>query len=151
MGEEEDPFKPVILRKSKGGGRGGGSSGGSGASSSSAAKSQQAVNQAMRQGQPVETLKKPAAGSNKQLTGAQAAKLENETEEFKHEKVSQDLRKTIQQARQAKGWSQSDLAKQINENVKVVQEHERGGIPNQSVLAKMERQLGVKLRGNKKK
>lgn len=128
MGEEEPPeFQPVVLRKNKNksAGRGGG---GGGAVTSS--KDPQAVNKAMRQGAPVETVKKPAAGQNKQLTGAQAAKIENETEEFKHEKVSQDLRKAIQQARQAKGWSQSDLAKQINENVKVVQEHERGGIPN---------------------
>jgi len=66
------------------------------------------------------------------------------------ERVSGDMRKTIQQARQAKGMSQADLAKAINENSKVVQEYEKGSaIPNANVLGKMEKHLGVKLRGKK--
>lgn len=44
--------------------------------------------------------------------------------------------------------SQSELAKLINEQPKVVQEYENGkAVPNQAVLAKMEKVLGVKLRG----
>ncbi|KAI9124910.1 hypothetical protein K1719_004237 [Acacia pycnantha] len=54
----------------------------------------------------------------------------------------------IQKARLEKKMSQADLAKQINERPQVVQEYENGkAVPNQAVLAKMERVLGVKLRG----
>lgn len=51
------------------------------------------------------------AGTNKQhVTTKNTAKLDRETEELKHEKVSLDLGKCIQQARQNKGFSQKDLA-----------------------------------------
>ncbi|KAJ0799808.1 putative RNA-directed DNA polymerase transcription factor Lambda-DB family [Helianthus annuus] len=54
----------------------------------------------------------------------------------------------IQKSRIEKKLSQADLAKQINERPQVVQEYENGkAVPNQMVLAKMERVLGVKLRG----
>lgn len=50
-------------------------------------------------------------GQNKQhVTTKNTAKLDRETEELKHGKVSLDLGKVIQQGRQAKGWSQKDLA-----------------------------------------
>lgn len=57
--------------------------------------------------------------------------------------------KTIQQARQAKGLTQKDLATKINEKPTVVNEYESGKAvnPNQQILMKMERVLGVKLRG----
>jgi len=54
----------------------------------------------------------------------------------------------MQQARVAKEWTQADLARQINEKQQVINEYEQGkAIPNQQVLAKLERALGVKLRG----
>ena len=44
--------------------------------------------------------------------------------------------------------SQAELAKQINERPQVVQEYKNGkAVPNQAMLAKMERVLGVKLWG----
>lgn len=50
-------------------------------------------------------------GQNKQhVTTKNTAKLDRETEELKHDKVTLDLGKTMQQGRQAKGWSQKDLA-----------------------------------------
>lgn len=50
-------------------------------------------------------------GQNKQhVTTKNTAKLDRETEELKHDRVPLDLGKTIQQGRQAKGWSQKDLA-----------------------------------------
>jgi len=36
--------------------------------------------------------------------------LDRETEELKHEKITHDVGKAIMQARQAKGWSQKELA-----------------------------------------
>ena len=52
------------------------------------------------------------------------------------------------QGRLAKKLTQAQLAQQINECPQVVQEYESGkAIPNQQILAKLERVLGVKLRG----
>lgn len=50
-------------------------------------------------------------GQNKQhATVKNTAKLDRETEELKHDTVPLDVGKLIQQGRQAKGWSQKDLA-----------------------------------------
>ena len=79
------------------------------------------------------------------------AKLDRETEELKHEKVSMDVGKLIQKARQAKNMTQKDLATKICEKPQVVTEYEGGkAVPNQAILAKMERALEVKLRGKDK-
>lgn len=47
--------------------------------------------------------------------GAGARKLEESTEDFKHNTVNKDLSKAIQQARLAKKLTQAQLATQINE------------------------------------
>lgn len=53
--------------------------------------------------------------------------------------------------RQAKSWTQADLAKQICEKQTVVNEYESGkAVPNQQILAKMERALGIRLRGKER-
>lgn len=62
--------------------------------------------------------------------------------------VSVDVAQTIMKARSDKGLTRKDLATKINEKPTVVQEYETGkAIPNQQTLGKMERCLGVKLRG----
>jgi len=116
---------------------------------SGALRSQQAINAAQRQGLDIETNKKWAAGGNKQhSTTKNTTKLDRETEELHHEKVSLDLSKAIQQARQAKGMNQKELATKINEKPQVIGEYEAGkAIPNQQIITKLERALGVKLRG----
>jgi len=115
----------------------------------SALKSEQAVNTARRMGVAVETAQKFGAASNKQHgTTLNTAKLDRETEELKHDKVPLDVGKLIMQGRQAKGLSQKDLATKINEKPQIVTEYEAGrGIPNQMVLGKIERVIGMKLRG----
>lgn len=112
-------------------------------------KTQQALSAAQRQGVEIETSKKYAGGQNKQhLASKNTAKLDRETEELHHEHVTLDTAKLIQQARQAKGWTQKDLATKINEKQQVVNEYESGkAIPNNAVMSKLERNLGVKLRG----
>lgn len=115
----------------------------------SAMKSEQAVNAARRQGVAVETQVKWGGGANKQhVTTKNTAKLDRETEELKHDKVPLDLGKLIQQGRQGKGMSQKDLATKVNEKAQVINDYEAGrGIPNQMVIGKIERALGIKLRG----
>ncbi|KAG7175842.1 Endothelial differentiation-related factor 1-like, partial [Homarus americanus] len=71
------------------------------------------------------------------------AKLDRETEELKHEKISPDVGRLIQQGRQGKNWTQKDLATRINEKPQVIQEYEQGkAVPNQNVLGKIERAIG---------
>ncbi|XP_010911727.2 multiprotein-bridging factor 1c [Elaeis guineensis] len=115
-------------------------------------KNSKAVNQAIRAGAGVETLKKFDGGSNKKAWTAEPAvharKLDESTEPAGFERVGAEVRQAIQKARLAKKMSQAELAKHINERVQVVQEYESGkAVPNQAVLAKMERVLDVKLRG----
>ncbi|KAF2303905.1 hypothetical protein GH714_024355 [Hevea brasiliensis] len=128
-------WEPVVLRKSK--------------PRAQDLRDHKAVNQALRSGAPVQTIKKFDAGSNKKAaTVVNARKLDEETEPAALEKASTEVRQAIQKARLEKKMSQSELAKLINEQPKVVQEYENGkAVPNQAVLAKMEKVLGVKLRG----
>ncbi len=117
-----------------------------------AAKSASVVNAARRRGDEVSTEQKYGAASNRQHgTSLNTAKLDRETEELKHDKVSMGVGKLIQQGRQAKGWTQKELATKICEKPQVVTEYEQSkAVPNQQILAKLERCLGIKLRGKDK-
>lgn len=117
--------------------------------SSAQAKSKQAVAAAMRRGEEVETTKKWAAGQNKQhVVTKNTAKLDSETEELHHERVPLEVGKAIQKGRQDRGLTQKDLATKINEKPQVIADYECGkAIPNNQVMGKLERALGMKLRG----
>jgi len=113
---------------------------------------QKAINAARRQGTAVSTASKYGAAQNTQKgTTLNTAKLDAETEELKHATVDLNVGKLIQQGRQAKGWTQKDLATKICEKPQVVTEYEQGkAIPNQNVIGKIERAIGLKLRGKDK-
>ena len=65
--------------------------------------------------------------------------------------MSTELKTNLMKARLEKKLTQAQLAQQINELPKVVQDYEAGkAIPNQAIISKMERALGVKLRPAKK-
>lgn len=115
-------------------------------------KSQQALNAAQRSGVEIETAKKYSAGQNKQHSANKnTAKLDRETEELHHDKISLDVARLIMQGRQAKNLTQKDLATKINEKQQVINEYESGkAIPNNVVFGKLERALGMKLRGKDK-
>ncbi|KAG4104171.1 multi protein bridging factor 1-domain-containing protein [Neocallimastix lanati (nom. inval.)] len=118
-------------------------------------KNNSQLNAAAREGAILSTEKKlnvALGGLNKgkSTEGQRAAKIDRDTGEngFHINTVSGDLAKIIQQARQAKGWTQKELATKICEKPQVINEYESGKAkPNQQILAKMERNLGVKLRG----
>merc|ERR1712032_1115732 len=118
---------------------------------SAAAKKPSSVNQALRSGGQVETIKKYNAGGNSQRSASgNIGKIDDEDEELSHQKVGTELKKLIIQGRTAKKMSQSALAQAINEKPQVIQEYESGkAIPNNQILGKLERALGVKLRGKK--
>eukprot|EP00879_Flechtneria_rotunda_P004813 GHRR01005086.1.p3 GENE.GHRR01005086.1~~GHRR01005086.1.p3 ORF type:complete len:100 (+),score=25.74 GHRR01005086.1:393-692(+) len=97
------------------------------------------------------------AGQNKPggvatSSGKAAFKLEQETEDFHHERVSTELKKQIVQARTAKKLTQAQLGQLINEKPQIIQDYESGkAIPNPQVLSKLSRVLGVTLRKNSAK
>jgi putative transcription factor len=69
---------------------------------------------------------------------------------MKLQTVSMDLRLALAQARAAKGLSQKDFAQKLNIPATVIQDYESGkAIPNNGLIAKMERALGAKLPRNK--
>ena len=110
----------------------------------------QALSQALKAGVPVEAEKKYSAGGNKQhASGIAAHKLDsNEIDSFHIDTVKMDVSRAIQQGRQDLGISQKELAQKINEKPQIVNEYEAGkAVPNQQILGKLERVLGIKLRG----
>uniref|UniRef100_A0A5B7C6Q8 Putative multiprotein-bridging factor 1b-like n=1 Tax=Davidia involucrata TaxID=16924 RepID=A0A5B7C6Q8_DAVIN len=123
------------------------------APTAAAKKDEKAVNAARRMGAEIETIKKFNATTNKAAsssTSLNTRKLDDETENLSHERVPNELKKNIMQARINKKLTQSQLAQVINEKPQVIQEYESGkAIPNQQIITKLERALGVKLRGKK--
>ncbi|RHW69128.1 Multiprotein-bridging factor 1 [Trypanosoma brucei equiperdum] len=110
------------------------------------------ANRALQRGGNVEVIKKEHFRSNVQKggPGANAKRLDEDTETLKVKRVDNGLRLAIQKARQAKGWTQQMLAQQIAERVGVVTEYENGkAVPEERVLVKMERAFGIHLRGVK--
>merc|ERR1711869_110186 len=128
-------WNPVVMRKYKPGG-------------AAAKPTPVSMSAAMRAGN-VEQVKKYSAGNKNSAAHANAAKLDADTENLTHQKVSSELKKLIMQARTAKKMTQAQLAQAINEKPQTVQEYEQGkAIPNNQILGKMERALGVKLSGS---
>ncbi|PKA46865.1 Multiprotein-bridging factor 1b [Apostasia shenzhenica] len=139
VGPITQDWEPVVIRKK--------------APNSAAKKDEKAVNAARRSGADIETVKKSNAGTNKAAsssTSLNTRKLDEETENLSHDRVPSELKKNIMQARLDKKLTQAQLAQFINEKPQVIQEYESGkAIPNQQIIGKLERVLGVKLRGKK--
>jgi putative transcription factor len=113
-------------------------------------KSKDALTQAQRNGGAILSEKKQHINPHTKTEGSKIAKVDRMTDEgvFEVQKVSVSVSKAIQDGRRAKELTQKDLATKINEKPQIVAEYESGkGTPNQQVLAKMERVLGIKLRG----
>ncbi|KAJ9055908.1 multiprotein-bridging factor 1, variant 2 [Entomophthora muscae] len=114
------------------------------------ARSSSAINAARRAGAVVETGKKYTGGSNKGADPEfqRKAKIDAETDAVPPPSLGLDVGKAIQKYRQEKGWTQKDLGQRINEKSNVINDYEMGrAIPNQQLISKIERNLGVKLRG----
>lgn len=72
-------------------------------------------------------------------------KIENETEELSHKKIDVDTGKQIMQARQAKGWTQKELAQKLNVKSAVINDYENGrGILDRLLLNRIKNILGIK-------
>ncbi|RYR07536.1 hypothetical protein Ahy_B05g074904 isoform B [Arachis hypogaea] len=101
-------WEPVVLHKSR--------------PKAQDLRNPKAVNQALRSGAEVQTIKKFDGGSNRKPgPGINARKLEEGTEPAALERVAVEVRQAIQKARLDKKMSQAELAKQINERPQVKQ------------------------------
>lgn len=108
------------------------------------------INAARRAGAIIATEKKYTGGQNKvgNTEGQHLTKVDRENEVAPPKTVDKEVGKAMAAARQAKQWTQKDLGTKVNEKPSVINDYEAGrAIPSQQVLGKLERALGVKLRG----
>ncbi|KDR81368.1 hypothetical protein GALMADRAFT_152239 [Galerina marginata CBS 339.88] len=107
---------------------------------------------ARRTGAVVATDKKVTAGGNKAHQGTdhqRIAKLDRENEVAPPPKIAPSVGRAMQDARLELKFSQKDVAQKVNEKPSVIQDYESSkAIPNPQILGKLERVLGVKLRGS---
>ena len=88
----------------------------------------------------------PRGPSSVAKNGMSMSELEADTDNLGIAKVSNELKKAIQQARMAKKMNQKELAAALQIDAKTINEYESGkAIPNNQLIAKMERTLGAKL------
>ncbi|KIY67688.1 MBF1-domain-containing protein [Cylindrobasidium torrendii FP15055 ss-10] len=110
------------------------------------------LNGARRVGAVVGTDKKITSGSNKAHQGTdhqRIAKLDRENEVAPPAKVAPSVGRAMMDARLEAKLTQKDVAMKINEKPTVLQDYESGkATPNPQILGKLERALGVKLRGS---
>lgn len=113
------------------------------------AKTQAQLNAARRAGAVVGTEKKyGSSNTTSNPEGQKLAKLDDTDDVVGVKKVDMSVGKAIQQGRQEKKLTQKDLATKVNEKPQVINDYEAGrAIPNQQILGKLERALGIKLRG----
>ncbi|KAA6404111.1 MAG: putative transcriptional coactivator multiprotein bridging factor [Streblomastix strix] len=124
--------EPIVIRKSN--------------PKPKAVKNDAQLAQAMQSGLEVESKKK-----GKQVETAVSKKqLEDDTGDapMKIPTITREQGLAIQRARCDQKLTQAQLAQRINEPVKIINEYETGsGVPSNKVLSKLERTLGIKLRG----
>ena len=125
--------------------------GASGGGGNKKSLSESEANRIGQQGNGVDVVKKQSnSNQHSNGLGPNARKLDDDHENFKVKKVDFKLTVAIQKARQLKGWTQAELGKEINEKATVVTEYENGkAVPVEAVVVRMEKALGVHLRGAK--
>ena len=92
----------------------------------------------------------PVGNKNHTNASINAKNLENDHESTKVKTISHDIKVWIQKGRQAKNWTQKDLAQQINEKQSIITDYETGrAVPNEQILQKIEKVLMIYIRGSK--
>lgn len=90
------------------------------------------------------------AGRNRQnqiVTPAKKIEEKIENDEYTAPKISHEMQLQIQQARQAKNWTQKQLAQACNIQMSIIRYYENGtAYPNQQDIQKMSKALGVVLK-----
>lgn len=110
-----------------------------------AKKGEQAVSDAVRRGEQVETVRKKSGNKNRPLP-ENLRKIADSTDVIPVAQLNHDFKIAMQRARTNAKMSQADLAKKINEKQSIVNDYENGrAIPNPHIIQKIEKTLGVKL------
>ena len=94
---------------------------------------------------------KYSAGKNRSVHGHTDANMrkveEMEAGEARVKRVGGSVSRLLAQARNAKGWSQKDLAQRVNVKPQIIAQYERGrAVPNTALIQQMERALGCRVR-----
>ncbi|WVQ83252.1 multiprotein-bridging factor 1 [Cryptococcus sp. DSM 104549] len=115
-----------------------------------------ALNAAQRSGSIVSSESKGAGQAHGPADHQRIAKLDRDDAPKPPEKVSQDVGHAVATARMAiknaegKSMTQKELATSVNAKPQDIGDLEAGrAVPDQQLLGKLERKLGVKLRGAK--
>lgn len=70
--------------------------------------------------------------------------MDAEEDDFRVPEVGFEFKMALQKARQAKGWTQKELAEKIAVKASVITDYESGNaIPDPGVIGKLGRALGV--------
>lgn len=79
-------------------------------------------------------------------------KLDEDTGNYKSPEINKQISYLIRQQRNNKKLSQKVLAQKLNIQVNLLNNYESGKIkPDNNILGKLEKYLGIRLRGNKEK
>lgn len=108
------------------------------------------INKTRQQGGQVQVTTRQGAGGNShnKFDHLHERKIANAEDEYVHKTVDIQVSTNIRRARAKKDMTQQQLAMAISEKVSVVQAYERGdAIPNGQLIARMERALGLHLKG----
>ncbi|CCF57793.1 hypothetical protein KAFR_0D01470 [Kazachstania africana CBS 2517] len=118
---------------------------------SNVARTQSEINAAKREGMVLSVDKKQYTTGNSKLKnteGQRLTKVDRETDIVKVKKIDPVVSRTISKIRTEKKMSQKELATKVNEKPNIINDYESGrATANQQVLGKLERALGVRLRG----
>lgn len=103
--------------------------------------------QRMIQNGSVHTEKKFSGGGNSAGGDTQGHRaLDDSTSAQAPKKISTEFKKALMQARQAKGWTQKELAQKCKEKANVIQQYEAGTIiPQGKMISMLNRKLGITL------
>ncbi|KAJ1813259.1 multiprotein-bridging factor 1 [Coemansia sp. RSA 2598] len=133
-----DPYKPMVIHKPQ--------------DRTSTVRTASQLNAAARSGAIVDTQRSGSVLNKAHHVNTdhrRIAELDRSDDVKPPPTIKHTVSQTIQRVRKEKGWSQKDLAQKINEKDTVIRDYESGkAVPNQQVLGRLERVLGVKLRGN---
>jgi putative transcription factor len=74
-------------------------------------------------------------------------KLDENNDAAKHKTITKEQARLIIDARTVKKWKQKDLAREINEPCKVINDYECcKAIPDSKIITKLQKKLNIKLR-----
>ncbi len=111
--------------------------------------SESQANKVRQAGGVLLVTKKQTTNQNNAGPGARAKALDDDHDTMAVKTLSHDIKVELNRQRLLKGWTQAQLAAACSERASVITDYESGKIlnPSEKVICKMEKALGVYLRG----